>query len=61
MNVVALVLVATMLWLRRWRHAHAAEERESMEGGSTGVQDVLTWIFVAVLVGGGIAFALTGG
>ena len=26
---------------------------------SIGVQDVVVWIFIAVLIGGGIAFAVT--
>ncbi len=61
MNIVALVLVAIMLWLRRWRRKHADEEAEGMEGSPIGVQDVVAWVFIAVLIGGGIAFAVTGG
>jgi uncharacterized membrane protein YraQ (UPF0718 family) len=60
MNIVAVVVAATMLWLRRWRSKHVEEESHGMDGGRIGAQDVMTWVFMVVLAGGGIAFAITG-
>jgi hypothetical protein len=59
LNLIALLLAGAMLWMRRWRRKHVEDEGHDMGGGSIGVQDVVTWICIAIMVGGGIAFAIT--
>lgn len=61
MNLVAVLLVGAMLWLRGWRRRHVDQAGETQDKSGVGVQDVVTWIFIIVLIGGGIAFALTSG
>jgi len=60
MNLVAVFVVGAMLWLRGWRRRHVDGSRRMQdESGGVGVQDVVTWVFITVLIGGGIAFAFT--
>lgn len=61
MNIVAVALAAAMLWLRKKRREFIDEEDAGHGAAGFGVQDVVTWIFIAVLLGGGIALPLTGG
>ncbi len=67
LNAAAVGLVALMLYLRHVHKRHQAEGRgvhhrhhEHVEGG-WGVQDVVTYLFIAILLGGLLSFALTGG
>jgi len=63
MNLAAVALTAVMLWLRR-RHrrmggagAHAGHGNG--HGGGIGVQDVVTGVFILVLLGGGVALLVS--
>ena len=60
MNLAAVFVGGAMLWLRGWRRRHVDGAGATQDkGGGVGVQDVVTWAFITVLIGGGIAFALT--
>lgn len=62
MNICAITVAAVMLWLRKERDRQSPDGDSSEHGGERlGFQDIVTWIFIAALVGGGIAFLLTGG
>jgi uncharacterized membrane protein YraQ (UPF0718 family) len=61
LNIAALVLTGAMFWLRRrmqkGEHAHDHDQGE----GKKSFQDYVTYLFIAILAGGLIAFAVTGG
>jgi len=60
MNLLALALAAVMLWLRR-RHRRMSSGGGGHEhehgGAGIGVQDVVTGLFILIMLGGGIALA----
>jgi hypothetical protein len=58
LNLVAVVLTAVMLWLRR-RHRRMGEGggHGHEHGGGIGVQDVVTGVFILLMLGGGVALA----
>ncbi|WP_405230213.1 permease [Lentisalinibacter sediminis] len=65
MNLIAVALTAVMLWLRR-RHRRmaggdGAHDHDHDHGGSSiGVQDVVTGLFILLLLGGGAALLFSG-
>lgn len=58
MNLVAVALTAVMLWLRhRHRQRDGGGHGHEHGGGGIGVQDVVTGLFILLMLGGGIALA----
>lgn len=65
LNAIAVGLVGLMIYLRHVHRTHQAEGRGGHHhdhdhgGGGWGVQDVVTYLFIAILLGGLISYALT--
>jgi uncharacterized membrane protein YraQ (UPF0718 family) len=62
MNLIAVALAGVMLWLRR-RHRQMGDgggHDHDHGGGGIGVQDVVTGLFILLLLGGGAALLFSG-
>ncbi|WP_405234428.1 permease [Lentisalinibacter salinarum] len=62
MNLIAVALTGVMLWLRRRHRRMAGGDGHDHEhgGGGVGVQDVVTGLFILLLLGGGVALFVSG-
>ena len=61
LNLAALILAGVMIWLRRRMQKGEHAHHHDHGGSGRSFQDYVTYLFIAILAGGLIAFALTGG
>lgn len=61
LNIAAVILAGVMIWLRRKRRRIEGGEDHEQAETKVSIQDVVTWVFIALLAGGLVAFFATGG
>lgn len=61
MNLVAVLLAAAMVWLRRVRRERAPQDEDGDRRSTLGLQDIVTGVFIMALLGGVGVLALQSG